>query len=122
MVRVPMLSHLGATTHSVGDTQCSSPVDALVTLSPFTFETEQEDETKAPGEGKAGVEEGHFLAVSISLNAASLPQGSQCRVLSSASAERRQSAVNGTELPWPHPVAGQGQQESCRRDVFMLLS
>lgn len=117
-----MLSHLGATTHSVGDTQCSSPVDALVTLSPFTFETEQEDETKAPGEGKVGAEEGHFLAISISLNAASLPRGSQCWVLSSASAERRQSAVNGTELPWPHPVAGQGQQESCRRDVFMLLS
>lgn len=69
----------------------------------LAFETEQEDETKAPGEGKAGAEEGRFLAISVSHNAASLPRGFQCQILNSAAAERRQSAVNWAELPWPHP-------------------
>lgn len=43
---------------SAGGMWLPSPTDARIL--PMAFETEQEDETKAPGEGKAGMEEGQF--------------------------------------------------------------
>lgn len=43
---------------SVGVLGLSSPMGAHIL--PIAFETEQEDETKAPGEGKAGAEERQF--------------------------------------------------------------
>lgn len=40
-----------------------SPIDAYIL--PIAFETEQEDEMKAPEEGKVGMEEGQVFAISV---------------------------------------------------------
>lgn len=76
--QVPALLHKAGCTGEVVTLACGCSAHVLH----LTFETEQEDETKAPGEGKAGVEEGHFGAISvlnlISQGAVPLLRGFQC--------------------------------------------